>query len=242
MISIDKIQEIVEHYCIDNTLSNVSVYLFGSYAKGKADEKSDVDLLFILDKEGYNYQNIQSIKESVKNTFDQIGIYCEPIFGYFQSINEDKSVLYRQYIGYGKLLYGSDISKMMVQETSDEQKRIEYEKYWKASYLKKIKTLEYLIDVDRNINDSTLCWEYLYLIAYWYAKAELTLANKQHSLNEYSLNYIYKELLALELDEKTSYTLEILQRYREKIRNDDYCDVIFESFVVHLTIIKKLLL
>jgi len=28
----------------------------------------------------------------------------------------------------------------------------------------------------------------------------------------------------------------------EKIRNDDYCDVIFESFIVHFAIIKKLIL
>jgi len=28
----------------------------------------------------------------------------------------------------------------------------------------------------------------------------------------------------------------------EKIRNDDCCDVVFESFVVHFTITKKLIL
>jgi predicted nucleotidyltransferase len=241
MISINKIQEIVKHYCIDNALSKVSVYLFGSYAKGKAHEKSDVDLLCILDQDVYNYENSQTIKECLKNKFESIGIYCEPIFGYLQYINEDRSVLYRQYIGYGQLLYGDDISKLMIQETKEEQTRIEYEKYWKAAYLEKIRTIEYFIGIDKNINESTLCWQYLYLIAYWYAKAELTLVNKQHSLNEYSLNYIYTELLALPLDEKASHTLEIVQSYRDKIRNDDYFDNVFEAFVVHFEVIKKLI-
>ena len=152
MTSIDEIQKIVQHLLSEN--SDLSCYLFGSYAKNKATKTSDVDLLLILNKEVYSYRNISKIKNIIKKEFGNIGIYCDPIYSFIQYINEDKSVLFREYIGYGKLLYGDDISKVMVHESRQVQKQIEYEKYWTAMYLEKIKTVEYLVSKNKEIDES----------------------------------------------------------------------------------------
>lgn len=77
--------------------------------------------------------------------------------------------------------------------------------------------------------------------AYWYAKAQLTLVDKQHSLNEHSLVYIYSELLRLDIDDDSFRTLELLQFYRSKIRSDDYLDIDFESFRHHFGVIVRCL-
>lgn len=239
MTSIDEINNVIAKALY--TYSDLSCYLFGSYAKAKATATSDVDILLLFDQDVYNFKIITKIKEAIKNDFEEIGIYCDPIYGYIQNINDDKAVLLRQYVGYGMLLYGDDISKFMLQETPEQQKQIEYERYWKSMYLEKIKTLEYLVTADKNINDSSLCWQYLYLIAYWNAKAQLTLIDKQHSLNEFTLVYIYAELLKWQLDKKTLHTLEILQIYMDKIKNDDYFDIEFESFAEHFVVVKNLI-
>ena len=47
----------------------LSCYLFGSYAKGKQSENSDVDILIIVDKEQYEYKQITNMKEQIKNEF-----------------------------------------------------------------------------------------------------------------------------------------------------------------------------
>jgi len=46
MLTIDQIKNTVADYFKDKPVS--SVYLFGSYARGDADEQSDVDILFSL--------------------------------------------------------------------------------------------------------------------------------------------------------------------------------------------------
>ena len=222
-----------------STNKSLSCYLFGSYAKGKQSENSDVDILIIVNKEQYNYKQITNLKEQIRNEFEKINIYCDPIFGYRQNINEDKSVLFREYIGYGKLLFGNDLSTEILQETAQEQKQIEYEKYWRAMMFEKIRTLEYLVSVDKNIDDSSLAWEFLYLIVYWNGKAELTLVDKQDSLNEFTLIYIYTELLKNDFDYETLHTLNMLQYYRDQIKSGEYFDIEFESFNTHFTIVKN---
>ena len=222
-----------------STNKSLSCYLFGSYAKGKQSENSDVDILIIVDKEQYDYKQITNLKEQIRNEFEKINIYCEPIFGYIQNINEDKSVLFREYIGYGKLLFGNDLSTEILQETAQEQKQIEYEKYWRAMMFEKTRTLEYLVSVDKNIDDSSLAWEFLYLIVYWNGKAELTLVDKQHSLNEFTLIYIYTELLKKDFDHVILHTLNMLQYYRDQIKSGEYFDIEFESFNTHFTIAKN---
>jgi predicted nucleotidyltransferase len=226
-------------YQVLSTNKSLSCYLFGSYAKGKQNENSDVDILIIVDKEQYEYKQITNIKEQIKNEFEKINIYCDPIFGYIQNINEDKSILFREYIGYGKFLFGNDLSTEILQETAQEQKQIEYEKYWRAMMFEKIRTLEYLVSVDKNIDDSSLAWEFLYLIVYWNGKAELTLVDKQHSLNEFTLIYIYTELLKNDFDYETLHTLNMLQYYRDQIKSGEYFDIEFESFNTHFTIVKN---
>lgn len=218
---------------------HLSCYLFGSYAKNSANEQSDVDILLLFDKQIYDYKKILNVKATIKDEFEKIGIYCDPIFGYIQNINEDKAVLYRQYIGYGVHLFGNNIQDIMIKETKDEQRQIEYEKYWRAMMFDKIRTLEYWSSVDKNIDESSLAWEFLYLVVYWNAKAELTLIDKQHSLNEFSLHFIYTELLKKECAKEVLHTLEILQIYKDKIRSDDYFDIEFESFVKYFEIVRS---
>jgi len=216
---------------------DLSCYLFGSYAKNKANKESDVDILILFDKNRYEYKEILNLKATIKQEFQNIDIYCDPIYGYIQNINEDRSVLYRQYIGYGKHLFGDDIKTIMIDETQEEQKSIEYDKYWRAMMFDKIRTLEYLIKNNPDINDSSLSWEFLYLIVYWNAKAELTLIDRQHSLNEYTLEFIYTSLLQKDCTTEVLYTLNLLQEYRDKIRNDDYFDIEFESIEKHFNIV-----
>lgn len=219
--------------------THLSCYLFGSYAKNSANEQSDVDILLFFDKKKYEYKEILNIKATIKSVFETIGIYCDPIYGYIQNINDDKAVLFRQYIGYGVHLFGDDINKIMIQESVQEQRQIEYEKYWRAMMFDKIRSLEYLVEVDQDIDESSLSWEFLYLVVYWNAKAELTLIDKQHSLNEYTLVFIYTNLLQIQLDNEMLHTLELLQEYRDKIKNDDYFDIEFESFVKYFEIVKS---
>ena len=178
------------------------------------------------------------MKEQIKNEFEKINIFCEPIFGYHQNINEDKSVFFREYIGSGKLLFGDDLSNVILKETPQEQKQIEYEKYWRAMMFEKMRTLEYLASVDKNIDDSSLAWEFLYLVVYWNGKSELTLIDKQHSLNEFTLNYIYKVLLKKDFDDEILHTLNMLQYYRDQIKSGEYFDIEFESFKKHFEIVK----
>ena len=126
-----------------------------------------------------------------------------------------------------------------MQENAQERKHIEYEKYWRAMMLEKIRTLDHLLEVDKNIDDSSLAWEFLYLIVYWNGKAELTLIDKQHSLNEFTLKYIYTVLLKKDFKKEVLHTLEILQNYKEKIRSGEYFDIEFESFTEHYAIVKN---
>ena len=70
-------------------------------------------------------------------------------------------------------------------------------------------------------------------------KDELTLIDKQHSLNEFTLKYIYTVLLKKDFKEEVLHTLEILQNYKEKIRSGEYFDIEFESFTEHYAIVKN---
>ena len=108
-----------------------------------------------------------------------------------------------------------------------------------AMMFEKMRTLEYLASVDKNIDDSSLAWEFLYLVVYWNGKSELTLIDKQHSLNEFTLNYIYKVLLKKDFDDEILHTLNMLQYYRDQIKSGEYFDIEFESFNTHFTIAKN---
>jgi len=65
--------DVIKAVCND-VLSNYDVsycYLFGSYAKGKANEKSDVDLLINTTASGLSfYELVESLRESLKKKVD----------------------------------------------------------------------------------------------------------------------------------------------------------------------------
>ena len=219
--------QIIKDVC-RNVLENyldISCYLFGSYAKGSPNRTSDIDLLLLFDKEVHEYKTIRDIKESLSESFLAIEKYCNPIYGYKNSIDRDSSILFRQYIHYGVLLSGQDILPLMKNETLEELKSLEYTHYWTPMYRKKVQTLEQMIKSEIDIESSSLGWQYLFLIAYWHAKAELTLVDRQNSLNDFSLLYIYEDLLEMRLDIQQRKVLSVVQKQRENYRNCEYFEV-----------------
>ena len=90
MLTTAQIQAIVADYFKDKPVKKV--YLFGSYARGDADEKSDVDLSFVLNEDaamsyftlaGYLMDLEAKLKKKIdlvedKMIFEQIKPYIEP--------------------------------------------------------------------------------------------------------------------------------------------------------------------
>jgi len=217
VISLEEIEKVVQALLKD--YDALSCYLFGSYAKGGATKSSDVDLLLLFSKEKYNYQFIHMLQDILESAFAEIKKYCRPIYGYIESIDNDTSILFRQYIGYGVLMYGGDIKQVMKKETQLELEALEYSHYWRPMYLKKMQLLEDLSKEKSLAYDSSLTWQYLFLALYWYAKAELTLINRQNSLNDFRLTYIYSELLKITLNEQEYECLHFIQANRESYKN-----------------------
>jgi len=169
IISLQNIKDI----CRD-TLKNhpdISCYLFGSYAKNKPTIYSDIDLLLLFDENIYDYKTICNIKNELQSSFKLINKYCNPIYGYKNNINNDSSILLRQYIHYGILISGQDMLPLMKKESQEQLKKLEYSNYWTPMYLKKLETIKHMIDNDLDLDDSSLAWQYLFLSTYWYAKA-----------------------------------------------------------------------
>jgi predicted nucleotidyltransferase len=73
ILSIDEIaiacREVFEHYAVRYC------YLFGSYAKGRAKETSDVDLLVATDVSGIQYYGmVEKLEEALHKQVDVLGI------------------------------------------------------------------------------------------------------------------------------------------------------------------------
>ena len=202
----------------------VSCYLFGSYSKNRANLLSDIDFLFLFDE--LRYTNIVKIINMYKEYFFTQGYICNPIYSYKKYLKNDNNILIRQYIKDGILLFGDDIK--LPYESDEELKQKEYEDYWKANYLRKVSQLKIIFDQGDDIqNDGLYEWQYIYLILYWYAKSELTLTDKQYSLNEYSLQYIYQKLLKTNLDQNKIAFLNLADKYRDYFyREEAYGEVI----------------
>ena len=239
VITLDKIEKIVQTALKD--FEGLSCYLFGSYAKEQARRSSDVDLLLLLDRKKCDYRLVHKLQGILESAFKEIEKYCRPIYGYVDEIDADSSILFRQYVAYGILMYGNDVSLFMKKETKDELKALEYSHYWMPMYLKKMQQLEE-ISSDKIVSFyDTLSWQYLFLALYWYAKAELTLLDKQNSLNEFTLIYIFTELLQFSLNKEEYACLDLLQRYRDSYRSGEYMENEDVSFLENFLLMKKML-
>jgi len=238
VISLQNIKDICKDILENHP--DISCYLFGSYAKGSPNRVSDIDLLLLFDKEIHNHTIICQIKDALQDSFSAIEKYCSPIYGYKKNINSDSSILFRQYIHYGILLSGQNILPLIKNETLRKLKSLEYTHYWTPMYLSKIEILEQVLKSSIDVGSSSLAWQYLFLIAYWYAKAQLTLVDKQNSLNNFSLLYIYEDLLEMVPSSQQKKVLNIVQKKRENYRNCEYFEAIDISIVECFESIKSL--
>jgi len=221
ILTIEEIRECTRNI---NNQKISNCYLFGSYAKNRANLFSDIDILFIFDE--VEYLNIQMMIKSYKTYFLEKGYICNPIYTHKKYLQDNSNILIRQYIKYGILMFGNTLN--LSYESDEELKQKEYKDYWKANYLRKLNQLKTLFE-HNNLEYGLLKWQYIYLIVYWYAKAELTLMDKQHSLNEYSLYYIYHNLLNIKLDTKQIYFLNLSNTYRDFYSKGTYIEDIENS-------------
>jgi len=238
IMAFDILQSIVKQ-CLMNE-EHISCYLFGSYAKKTPTKSSDIDLLLIYDKNSRVYSSVLQISDEIKKVFAEHEKYCQPILGCTNNINDDNHILFRQYINYGILLHGRDIRCQMNDESKEELMALEYYKYWVPLYQKKIVLLEKVLIIDQRIF-LDIYWQYLFLIVYWYAKAQLCLIYKHHSLNNYTLVYIYSSLMHTNLSIQEIETLTILQKYRDLFKSDEPLVYEKSSFVKHFNIVKKVI-
>ena len=94
VLSLDKIEEVVEKV-LDNYDVNFC-YLFGSYAKGTANEKSDIDLLIDTKVTGLEYFGlIEELRESLKKVVELLNI---------DQLHDNK-VLMTEILKYGIKIY-----------------------------------------------------------------------------------------------------------------------------------------
>ena len=102
---------------------------------------------------------MQNILESA---FKDIEKYCRPIYGYLDKIDDDSSILFRQYIFYGVLIYGDDIKLVMKRESNEELKALEYSHYWMPMYLNKMQQIEDICSSKLVSPYNSLNWQYLF--------------------------------------------------------------------------------
>ncbi len=238
VISLQVIKDVCKNVLKDSP--DVSCYLFGSYAKGTPKRTSDIDLLLFFDQDTHSYQAIFEIEEQLRERFLKIDKFCNPIHSYKNSINSDNGILFRQYVLYGSLLTGPDVTPLMKKESMEELNKLEYAHYWMPMYRKKIETLEWMMQSKMDTKESTVAWQYLFLIAYWFAKAQLTPVHKQNSLNRFSLEYIYEKLMEKQLDKHQRKALTILQKQRDDFQSGRYFSKTDISFEDCFTIVKDL--
>ena len=199
---------------------------------------SDIDILLVFND--IKYRDINSTISSYKKYFSILGYICNPIFTYVKYLKEDSNILMRQYIKNGIFLIGDKLTNLLPFESDLQLQQKEHEYYWKANYIKKLETLRIIFKEDRVYRYDLLHWQYVYLVIYWYAKSKLTLINKQHSLNEYTLIYIYESMLNKNISEADKEFLNITDMYRKIFYNEELTNDIkdpkeFFSTMVKLT-------
>ncbi len=102
MLTIEQIKHIVTDYFKDKPVKRV--YLFGSYARGDADENSDVDLLVDLDrskKVGWTFFSwLEELQSRFQSKIDLLSNVDKPEqttnWGFMQRINREKFLLYEK--------------------------------------------------------------------------------------------------------------------------------------------------
>jgi len=102
MLTIEQIKQTVSDYFKDKPVKRV--YLFGSYARGDADENSDVDLLVDLDrskKVGWTFFSwLEELQSRFQSKIDLISNVDKPEqttnWGFMQRINREKYLLYEK--------------------------------------------------------------------------------------------------------------------------------------------------
>jgi len=90
--------EIIVH-TLNELIEPWLIILFGSYAKGRAGEESDIDIAFLADRKVDEYQSFciaQELTESIGKSVDCVNLYSA------------STVFQMQVIGHGKVLYCKD--------------------------------------------------------------------------------------------------------------------------------------
>ena len=79
-VDFEVVKQLVERYAIDvrNVFPVDKVILYGSYAKGTADEQSDIDICFFLESFG-GKRRIDILKELLGLMHKYTGVFFEPI-------------------------------------------------------------------------------------------------------------------------------------------------------------------
>lgn len=102
MLTTEEIRQTVTDYFKDKPVKKV--YLFGSFARGEADEESDVDLLVDLDHEkgvGWQFYSwFEELEEIFAKKTDVISNVTKPEhtsnWRLIEAINKDKVLLYEK--------------------------------------------------------------------------------------------------------------------------------------------------
>ena len=97
MLTIERIKEVVTK--VGKKYGIKSAHLFGSYAKGVAGEKSDVDLLIKTELNGLKYYGlVESLRESLRKKVDVLS---------FSQLNNNPELL-NEILRDGEKIYDQD--------------------------------------------------------------------------------------------------------------------------------------
>lgn len=93
-------QQIISNFFADKPI--LRAYVFGSYARGDADEKSDIDLLIDWDYTqhiGWSYVSTwRELKTKLNKEVDFVSVkWIDPLLE--EAINRDKQLIYERKIG-----------------------------------------------------------------------------------------------------------------------------------------------
>lgn len=91
-------------HTLNNLIDPWIVILFGSYAKGRARDESDIDVAFLTDQKVDEYQLFciaQELAESIGKSIDCVNLHLA------------STVFQVQVIGHGKVLYCKDETRRM---------------------------------------------------------------------------------------------------------------------------------